>query len=200
MRKLPLMVLSVLATTALLTACGGNGGGTNKEAKSDDGVIPALVFPAPEEPDALPVGMDAELPAQAKAEDDWLSAPWAIALVPDPDSQDLMIAYVDGDTICLGHAGFTLDETKSKVTVGAYVKRVADKDCPDDPARAFKWGTIKLAQPLGDRELMHTGVDEIYKDFSWTNWVKPAEEEPADDGSSEADESTDDASAGQDEG
>ncbi|MDR1186177.1 MAG: hypothetical protein LBK95_01765 [Bifidobacteriaceae bacterium] len=199
MRKSPLIALSVLTTgtLALLTACGGGGGETTQESKVDDGLIPTMVIPAPDDSGEVP-GMDAELPTLAKAEDGWISAPWAVAATPDVDSKDLQIVYVDGDTQCYAHVGFALDESKSKVVLGTYVQKVSDEDCPEDPARAFKWGTIKLQDALGDRELTHAGLGEVYASFDWNKWITPldagTDEQPPAEGEG-ADEGTADEGA-----
>ncbi|MDR0593641.1 MAG: hypothetical protein LBG60_10400, partial [Bifidobacteriaceae bacterium] len=101
-------------------------------------------------------------------------------------------------TKCYQHAGFTLDESDSQVVVGVYVTKVEGAtDCPADPARAFKWGTVKLAEPLGGRELVHAGLDEPYVGFVWdsTPAADPGQgqdqEGPADEGSPGAEEGGD---------
>jgi hypothetical protein len=169
MRKSPLTLLVVGIAAVALTACGN--GGDDKDASKphdDDGIIPNQILPPPSEDSGEIVGMDEVLPTVAKPESGWLSAPWALASQADKAATEIQIVYVDGDTRCYGHAGFTLDESNSKVTVGSYTAKDPDgADCPSNPAGAFKWGTVKLAEPLGDRTLVHVGVDSLYSGFSW---------------------------------
>ncbi|MDR2113673.1 MAG: hypothetical protein LBO75_00140 [Bifidobacteriaceae bacterium] len=164
----------VAALALVLTACGDSKNqGENAKPHPDKGTVPAVLLPQPKESDEPPEGLDEVLKTQGKPDDGWLSAPWAQAAKDQKKSTDLAIIYVDGDTKCYGHAGFTLDESSSKVTVGSYVKKVEGaKDCPKNPAGAFKWGTVKLAEPLGDRELVHEGIDQQYSDFTWDKYVQ----------------------------
>ncbi|MDR1442287.1 MAG: hypothetical protein LBJ02_07870 [Bifidobacteriaceae bacterium] len=178
MRKSPLIALTCLLALGVLTACGGEGGKTGKE-ETDDGTIPQMLLPELAAPDDPIPGIDEDLGVSDKAEKDWISAPWADMVKQDTAASDLKIIYVDGDTRCYQHAGFTVKESKSKVTVAAYVKTVeGGKDCPKEPAKAFKWGTLKLAEPLGSRELIHAGVSEIFNGFTWDQFTK-APDSPA---------------------
>ncbi|MDR1633691.1 MAG: hypothetical protein LBS27_01945 [Bifidobacteriaceae bacterium] len=171
MRKRLLIALTCLGLATALSGCGSSGGDETEtnEPKVDDGTV---VVGDPKALDQL----DEELPIADKVEEGWISAPWGNVTKPDPDSQELQIYYVDGDTVCYGHAGFSLDEADSKVTVGVYVLKVPDAtDCPANPARAFKWGTVKLAKPLGDRELVHVGLQTPYQDFVWDEVPLPGD-------------------------
>ncbi|MDR2565969.1 MAG: hypothetical protein LBC97_07900 [Bifidobacteriaceae bacterium] len=187
MRKRPLTALVCLALATTLSACGSGGGEETKtsEPQVDDGTV---VVRDPAELAQL----DEELPTGDKPEDGWISAPWGNVAKPAPDSQELQIYYVDGDTVCYGHAGFTLEESDSKVTVGVYVLKVPDAgDCPSDPARAFKWGTVKLAKPLGDRELVHAALEDPYINFEWDEVPQPGgqqEQAPEDAGAESSEE------------
>ncbi|MDR2373691.1 MAG: hypothetical protein LBD77_06275 [Bifidobacteriaceae bacterium] len=183
MRKSPAVHGLCLGLASLL-ALGAGGCGGSDEAKitdprPDDGAAVLMV-----QPDTPDNGLDRELETTTEPEDFWLSAPWAVAVAPSADADEIVITYVDGDTQCYAHTGFTVDETDSKVTIGAYVGKVAGagtesgNPCPDNPARAFKWGTVKLKEPLGERELFHAGLAELFQDFTWPV-TAPASEAPA---------------------
>jgi hypothetical protein len=189
MRKTPWTVLTAALAALALAGCGASGSDENKTGKphDDDGTVPSLVLPAPSEEGGPVEGMDEVLQTAAKAEGAWVSAPWALAAAPDKASTDLQIVYVAGDTACYAHAGFTLEESDSKVTLGSYTTKNPDVSaCPTSPAGAFKWGTVKLGQPLGDRTLVHAGVADLYSDFNWSMFVPQQVEEapPADGGAS----------------
>ncbi|MDR2378003.1 MAG: hypothetical protein LBD70_01060 [Bifidobacteriaceae bacterium] len=160
MRKSPVIILAALAAAAL-TACGDAGDGDTDKPQVDDGTV---VVRDPTQLEAL----DAELATEPQPGEGWLSAPWGNVSMPRADSQELQIYYVAGDTECYAHAGFTLDESDSQVTLGSYVHKVEGAtDCPENPARAFKWGTVKLANPLGERQLVHAALDDPYRDYVW---------------------------------
>jgi len=127
-----------------------------------------------------------ELVTQAKPDSGWLSAPWGLGMEVGPDSTTVPIIYVAGDALCYGPAGFTLDESGSKVTIGAYTKLVDlgedhdPADCPTNPVAAWKYGHIVLAEPLGNRELVHAGLNDIYAEFVWPEMASPTAETPPD--------------------
>ncbi|MDR3106661.1 MAG: hypothetical protein LBU05_00440 [Bifidobacteriaceae bacterium] len=183
--------LAIVLICFTVTACGSGGGDevTVGEPKLDDSTVSGLNpddldqldteltrLPQPGE-SLAPDGQAEGLPA--KPEDGWISAPWVSVVKPDPNSQGIQILYVAGDVECHGSAGFTLEETDSKVTLGAYVfKSQQASECPDNGSIASKWGTVKLAKPLGDRELYHAGLDEPFADLSFDPtrqlWVRGA--------------------------
>ncbi|MDR2453785.1 MAG: hypothetical protein LBD51_04415 [Bifidobacteriaceae bacterium] len=181
MRNKPWVVLAGALAALGLAACGSAGDEQTTKPYDDDGTIPVALLPAPQGEEAAVEGLEETLATAAKAEAGWVSAPWALAAPAVKDATELQIIYVAGDTTCYSAAGFTLDESNSKVTVGAYTLKVEGaQDCPANPAGAFKWGTIKLGQPLGERALVHAGVDEIYQDFSWGPFATAAAvEEPS---------------------
>jgi len=127
-----------------------------------------------------------ELVTQAKADGGWLSAPWGLGQEVGPDSTTVPIIYVAGDALCYGPAGFTLDESDSKVTIGAYTKLVDlgedhdPADCPTNPVAAWKYGHIALAKPLGERELVHAGLNDLYTEFVWPEMAPVTPEESPD--------------------
>jgi hypothetical protein len=174
--RFPLGLLLAASAAFALTACGG------PKATPDEGAVENIVPPSQEEGEAPP-GLDEELKLSDKAADGWISAPWVLAVKPDTASADLQIAYVAGDAACVAPAGFTAKESGSKVTIGAYVVKAEDaKDCPTDPGWAVKWGTVKLSEPLGDRDLLHAGVDERFNSFTWDTFKaaeQPEESEEA---------------------
>jgi hypothetical protein len=183
-------VAAVTCLAAWASGCGSGGGEETKtsEPKVDDGATVLKVDP--EQPDN---GLDEVLETAVEPEDGWVS-PWSLAVEPSPDAGELVITYVAGDTQCYGPAGFTLEESDSQVTVGAYVVQVEGAaDCPDDPARATKWGTVKLAQPLGERELVHAGVAQLFDGFSWGSSAPPVapSQTPAQEGGGDADDADD---------
>jgi hypothetical protein len=168
MRNAPWMTVIATAAVLGLSACGSGGGRESGDPFEDDGVLMNAMIPAPAEDDGVPEGLDEVLPTEAKPQTEWVSAPWALASEPDKDATEIQVVYVAGDAKCYGPAGFTLDESGSKVTIGAYTIKVPDaEDCPANPAAAFKWGAIKLAEPLGSRKLIHAGLGEPYRGFTW---------------------------------
>ncbi|MDR2347875.1 MAG: hypothetical protein LBD90_04515 [Bifidobacteriaceae bacterium] len=184
MSKTRLGAVAVAAALALAACAAGDEETKIGEPQEDDGTVAGLLLPSPPQDDAVPEGLDEKLPTAAQAEDGWISAPWALAAAPSKDAVELQIIYVAGDTECYGPAGFTLDESDSKVTVGAYTAKRADaKDCPSQPAGAFKWGTVALGRPLGQRALEHAGVAALYDGFSWAPYAgeraEPASPSPS---------------------
>ncbi|MDR2379980.1 MAG: hypothetical protein LBE08_02185, partial [Bifidobacteriaceae bacterium] len=157
MRKTPLAYLAAVCAALALAGCGDQVGEQGKTGQpyDDDGTVPAQLLPAPSGDDAVVEGLDEPLQVAAEPASGWLSAPWALAGPLDEASTEAAIIYVAGDAGCYAHAGFTLDESGSKVTIGSYTAEVPEAtDCPANPAGAFKWGTIKLGQPLGERALV----------------------------------------------
>ena len=179
-----LIVCAALAMGAL-AACGDDGG----ESSVDQGVVK----PWPIEENSF----GEVLKMQDKPEAGWLSAPWGLGQEVNQDSRTVSIVYVAGDTQCYGPAGFTLVETKNRVIIGAYTIAVTPDDdaspepCPDSPARAWKYGTVQLAEPLGNRQLAHAPVNALYADYTWPEMQPPATSQPADDESAEPDEPLD---------
>jgi len=116
---------------------------------------------------------EAELTTQPEPGEGWLSAPWALARPIEPDGTELMMVFVAGDSVCSTSAGFTLVETDQSVTVGAYTIDLdpaegdSQTECPDEPVSSWSYGTIVLSEPLGDRELMHEGLDDRYAGYVW---------------------------------
>ncbi|MCL2802451.1 MAG: hypothetical protein FWD29_00630 [Micrococcales bacterium] len=116
---------------------------------------------------------DEVVETQGKPGKGWLSAPWGVGAKIDAKSTKIPIIYVAGDTACTGPAGFTLKESKDEVTIGVYTIEVeregkdAEKPCPTNPAGVFKYGSVKLSEPLGDRKLMHAGLEKRYQEFKW---------------------------------
>ncbi|MDR0626527.1 MAG: hypothetical protein LBG11_04575 [Bifidobacteriaceae bacterium] len=188
MRKRTLALLSGLIAAVTLTACGGDSETDTGDPITDDGSIPKSLLLGPTTgPDDQLVGLDEELKTAEKPEDGWISAPWADAATPDPEQAELRIIYVAGDTECYAHAGFTAQETNSEVTIGSYVKKAEGASgCPSSPAAAYKWGTVKLAEPLGDRKLVHAGVANLYKDFAWPKEASNAPEDTSGEAPDEA--------------
>jgi hypothetical protein len=175
MRRTPWTGAACAAAALRLSAGGSSGGDGQGKPFDDDGDARTYLLPAPPEGEEAPEGLDEVLPTIPKPEDGWLSAPWTLAGEVGPDSTEVRIVYVAGDTKCYGHAGFTLDESGSNATLGSYVFKVPDAtDCPDNPAAALKWGTVNLAEPLGTRQLRHAGLAEAYAAYTWEE--RPAEE------------------------
>ncbi|MDR2380057.1 MAG: hypothetical protein LBE08_02585 [Bifidobacteriaceae bacterium] len=176
MRTKTLSVL--LAAGAALVGCASSDAEAQAgEPVKDDGRVLDYVLPAPAEDGGVPEGLDEVLVAAGRADSGWISAPWALAAKPGPDATEIQIVYVAGDITCYSHAGFTLDESNSKVTIGSYTVKSADTSpCPEQPPAAVKWGTIKLGEPLGERTLVHAGVAALYEDFAWdTYFTKQAD-------------------------
>ena len=176
---------SIILLPALALALGGlagcSGGGSSPT------VDPGVVELAPD-PDT---NFDEVLATQDKPSKGWLSAPWALGLPVDENTTTIALTYVYGDAVCYGPAGFTLEETNSKVIIGAFTQKVdlpegvTEEDCPDDPVRAWKYGTIELSKPLGSRTLTHVGLDNLYADFAWPS---PAAAPSPDDNAGNADD------------
>ncbi|MDR3359945.1 MAG: hypothetical protein LBO20_04735 [Bifidobacteriaceae bacterium] len=189
---MPKTSLALLAAAAMaLTACGSGDKSETGPPRNDDGTVVGLLVPAPLEPDSEPEGLDLKLTTQPSARPDWISAPWALATKPAKDSVEIRIVYVAGDTKCYGPAGFTVEETDTKVAIGAYTLKQPDSSaCPSQPASAFKWGTIALGKPLGERALVHQGVATVYDGFDWERYKgeRPTPPEPSTDPSESEEE------------
>jgi hypothetical protein len=192
-RPLATLVAILLAafTVAALPACASKDDPPDPEAAGeavqDAGVIPHGLVPRPAKP-GDPTGLEAILATEPQPKDGWVSAPWALAATPDKSSKQIQIIYVAGDMACYGAIGFTLDESKSKVTIGSYLERSGPQTvCPGEPA-AWKWGTIELANELGDRELVHAGVANMFKDYTWDRHTTPPEVPASTDPESEEEE------------
>lgn len=174
-----LRLAPALLAIGLIAGCSGGG----NPATVDTGVVQP--WPMPEH------YFDVDLATQATPDDGWLSAPWGLGRAIGPDDKAVPIIYVAGDTVCYGPAGFTLEETDSKVTIGSYTVRTAADDgegeaegteaaqeCPSNPVAAWKYGTINLTDPLGKRELVHVGLDELYSEFTWPEVPDTPAEQP----------------------
>jgi hypothetical protein len=177
-RTVVVALASLAVVAGGVTACSNSDQG---KAEPDKGVMTATPVNMDEE------GLSRALTTAAKPEDGWISAPWILATKTTEKSTEIQIKYIAGDTVCTGPAGFTLEEDSSKVTIGAYVKKVDRDDaaakatpCPTNinAERGEEWGSIKLAEPLGSRELIHAGLDKSFDGFKWDvneGVQKPAE-------------------------
>ncbi|MDR1825820.1 MAG: hypothetical protein LBR27_10935 [Bifidobacteriaceae bacterium] len=194
---------------ATLTACGGDSG--DSPAVEDQGTVPPAVLPSFTAPSGQPTPddpLEEKLESGSQVQEGWVSAPWGLAAPVTSDTTELKIVYVAGETVCYGPGGFTVKEESGKVTVGAYLEKVAEPagECLVGQW-AYKWGTITLSEPLGSRELYHAGVDQMFDGFVWDPWEgtettvetpepeetkyeTPADEAPADE--TPADETTTD--------
>lgn len=175
--------LAIIAATFAafaLTACSPASPQDVAPEKDDDGTV-ITDFGQVSETEGPVGGIDEALPTTADVDENWISAPWALAGTVDKDSVEVPIIYVWGNQQCEAHATyapegsaegnpvFGLEETEQTVTIGSYVVSTLEgSPCPTPALYAYKWGTIKLAEPLGDRKLVHAGLAERYADFDWS--------------------------------
>lgn len=89
------------------------------------------------------------------------SLAWQLVSTSD-DGRDIQVIYVAGDGYCTTFAGFDVAETDTSVTLTATATtdttQTACADMATDGA-----GTIRLAKPLGARQLIHPVVSPAWK-------------------------------------
>jgi hypothetical protein len=176
-------VLVLTFATVGLVACSHNEDPADPEAAGeplqDTGVVALGLVPKPATPGDK-TGLEDILKTADKPEEGWVSGPWALASTPDKTAKQIQIIYVAGDLECYGTVGFTLNESKSEVTIGSYLSRKGSQSaCPTNPASAYKWGTIELTSELGDRQLTHAGVANMFKDFTWDRFTAAPKPPPS---------------------
>ncbi|MDR1799876.1 MAG: hypothetical protein LBR19_08390 [Bifidobacteriaceae bacterium] len=164
------IALTTAALAALtLAGCGGDNANSGPPVEDTGTVPPAVVVSiegiSEDDPD---YPLNEQLVVSPEVGSGWISAPWGLAGETSASTTAIQLVYVAGETVCYGHAGFTVSETDDRVTIGSYLVKVDEPagECQDG-LWARKAGTITLSEPLGTRALYHAGVDALFDGYSF---------------------------------
>jgi hypothetical protein len=155
----PLFV--ALLAILLMAGCGSVGGAPSPSARAT-ATVPTRDPLTVVSPPAWATGT-IDGPAPMATTVDNTSLPWTFVSL-SADGQKVRVLYTKGDGECTTFTGFVVTETSSSVTLAATGNTNSQGACHSKLLVGA--GTITLAAPLGQQDLMHAPVS-----WEWSNSV-----------------------------